>query len=148
MIYLLDVNVLLSIVDRAHLHHRSVFRWFHEVATVSGWATCSITENGFVRILSQISYPNATLTPAAAGDLLGQLKSSSSGLCQFWPSDVSITDQRIFALELLTGTKQTTDLYLAGLAFSNGGKFATLAGRVAWRAVRGAGEDLIERVPI
>jgi hypothetical protein len=49
-------------------------------------------------------------------------------------------------LAILTGSRQTTDSYLAGLAFRKKGRLATLDGRVAWRSVRGARPDLIEKI--
>ncbi|MDX2270250.1 MAG: hypothetical protein NW208_19265 [Bryobacter sp.] len=63
-IRLLDVNVLVSLLDSAHLHHPIVLSWFRNVASLSGWATCPITENGLVRVVSHSSYPNLRLSPA------------------------------------------------------------------------------------
>jgi hypothetical protein len=46
----------------------------------------------------------------------------------------------------LTGSRQTTDAYLAGLAHHKGGRLATLDSGIAWRAVRNARSELIENI--
>jgi predicted nucleic acid-binding protein len=49
--YLLDVNLLLALTDPMHIHHESAYRWFAGKGQ-KAWATCPLTENGFVRIAS------------------------------------------------------------------------------------------------
>jgi hypothetical protein len=120
--------------------------WFRRVAAVEGWASCPITENGFIRIVSNVSYPNLRLTPSMAGESLARLKAGFS-VYRFWADDVSLTDPSLFDLGVLTGSRQTTDAYLAGVAHRNGGRLATFDGGVAWRAVRGAEAALVERIP-
>ncbi len=143
---LLDVNILVSLLDSAHVHHRSVVAWFRAVAAVEGWATCPFTENGFVRVVSNLSYPNLRVTPAMAAASLAQFRAGFSGVHRFWAEEISFTDTTIFDLSVLTGSRQITDAYLAGLAFRNGGRLATLDGGIPWRAVRGAEAGLIERI--
>ena len=145
-IRLLDVNMIVSLLDSAHVHHGSVVKWFSAVAVVHGWATSPITENGFIRVVSHVSYPNMRLTPALAAASLAQLKASFSGIHRFWPDEISLTDTTLFDIAVLTGSRQTTDAYLAGLAFRKGGRLATLDRGIPWRAVRGATEGLLERV--
>lgn len=54
---LLDVNVLIALLDAGHLHHRLSREWLaHHID--SGWASCPLTQNGCIRILSQPAYPN------------------------------------------------------------------------------------------
>ena len=48
---LLDVNVLIAIFAPHHIHHEAAHAWFAANRS-SGWATCPLTENGMVRILS------------------------------------------------------------------------------------------------
>jgi toxin-antitoxin system PIN domain toxin len=143
---LLDVNVLVSLLDSAHVHHEAAVAWFRSAAAVESWATCPITENGFIRVVSHVSYPNLRLTPGLAAESLAQFKAGFSGIYQFWPDQVSLTDKTRFDLSLLTGSRQTTDAYLAGLAFHNGGRLATLDGKIPWRSVRGATAHLMERI--
>jgi len=143
---LLDVNVLISLLDSAHVHHDAAVRWFRAVAAVEGWATSPIAENGFIRIVSHISYPNLRLTPALAAASLARFKVGFSGIHHFWMDEISLTDTALFDLRQLTGSRQTTDAYLAGLAFRKNGRLATLEGGIPWRAVRGAEAGLVERI--
>ena len=73
---LLDVNALIALVDADHVKHDAMHRWFaahvHE-----GWATCSITENGMVRVLSQPIYPSGQRTPAEVIDILARHPSTA-----------------------------------------------------------------------
>ena len=49
---LLDVNVLIALIDPAHEFHAPAHFWFQQNRK-HGWATCPITENGCLRILSK-----------------------------------------------------------------------------------------------
>lgn len=53
---LLDVNVLIALLDAAHVHHRNARAWL-EANIEQGWASCPLTQNGCIRILSQPAYP-------------------------------------------------------------------------------------------
>jgi hypothetical protein len=143
---LLDVNVLVSLLDSAHVEHSNSVHWFRSVAVIDGWATCPLTENGFIRVVSGVSYPNVRLTPAMAAESLRRFKAGFPGVYHFWPDEISLADPAVFDLSCLTGARQTTDAYLAGTAFRNGGCLATLDGGVQWRAVLGASADLVEQI--
>jgi toxin-antitoxin system PIN domain toxin len=143
---LLDVNVLISLLDSAHVHHTVATGWFRATAAVGGWATCPLTENGFIRVVSHLSYPNLRLTPAMAAESLARFKTAFSGIHRFWADEVSLTETALFDLAVLTGSRQATDAYLAGLAYRKGGRLATLDGGIPWRAVRGAELGLVERI--
>ena len=71
IVRLLDVNVLVSLLDSAHVHHAAALTWFRAVAAAEGWATCPLTENGLIRVVSHFSYPNLRLSPACAAESLG-----------------------------------------------------------------------------
>jgi len=51
---LLDVNVLVALFHPDHVHHDLAHDWFvgHRHA---GWATCPVTENGFLRVTVQLA---------------------------------------------------------------------------------------------
>ena len=55
MRYLLDVNVLIALIDRYHIYHDLAHTWLAKNGP-DGWATCAITENGLVRIVSNKNY--------------------------------------------------------------------------------------------
>ncbi|MDP9170099.1 MAG: VapC toxin family PIN domain ribonuclease [Acidobacteriota bacterium] len=143
---LLDVNVLISLLDSAHVHHEIAVRWFRAAAAAEGWATTPATENGFIRIVSNVSYPNLRLSPAMAAESLGRFKAGFPGIHQFWPDDVSLTDRTLFDLATLPGSRQTSNVYLAGLAFRRGGRLTTLDTAIPWRSILGADAGLVERI--
>lgn len=129
MTHLLDINVLIALVDPHHAHHETSHRWFAEAGR-SDWATCSITESGFVRVLSNPAYPAAPSTPVAARERLAQF--CGSGGHRFWPDDVSLRDSLDHdVLARLLGHQQVTDFHLAALASRHRGRLATLDGRLA-----------------
>ncbi len=144
MAWLLEVNVLIALVDSAHTHHTRALSWL-EQHRGERWATCPITENGFVRVLSDRKYPNLALSPAQAVELLDRLKSRHPQNHEWWPDDVSITDS-VFQTGVLLGAKQITDTYLLGLAFRRGGRLVSLDRGLVWEAVRGATADLAQVV--
>jgi len=54
---LLDVNILIALLDADHIMHRHALSWL-ERELRHGWASCPITENGVIRIMSHPAYPN------------------------------------------------------------------------------------------
>ncbi len=146
-IRLLDVNLLIALLDSAHVHHAVSVSWFHATAR-RGWATAPITENGFIRIVSHPSYPNMRLNQAMAAEALERFKAAFPKVHHFWADDVTLTDRALFDLTVLTSSQQITDVYLAGLAFRNKGRLATLERAIRWQAVRGAEADLVECIDI
>ncbi len=54
---LLDVNVLIALLDPDHIHHAAARTWLRTNGA-GGWASCPITQNGCVRIMSLPNYPN------------------------------------------------------------------------------------------
>jgi toxin-antitoxin system PIN domain toxin len=140
---LLDVNVLIALVDPTHAAHESAHRWFDSIGRFS-WATCPLTENGVVRIVSHPKYPNNPGSPAVVSTVLMQMCRLPGHV--FWPDDISIRDpERIDAGRLLA-TGQITDLYLLALAVAHGGRLATLDRRIGPGPVRG-GQDALELIP-
>jgi uncharacterized protein len=61
---LLDAKVLVALLDGSHQMHRDARRWL-ELNVRHGWASCPLTQNGAVRILSLPAYPNAVPTARA-----------------------------------------------------------------------------------
>ena len=119
---LLDVNVLVALFDPDHVHHEIAHGWFGE-SRGRGWATCAITENGFVRVVSNPRYPGSGTTAADAARRLGRLCQSAGH--QFWPDSISLLDEERFDYRRLGGHRRVTDLWLLGLAVSHDGYLAT-----------------------
>jgi toxin-antitoxin system PIN domain toxin len=131
---LLDVNVLVALLDRTHLHHRVATDWL--AANVSrGWASCPLTQNGCVRILSLPSYRNAQ-SPSAVADRLGQATGNQSH--EFWPDSVSVVEKGRLHWDRVLSSRQITDVYLLALAVARGGRLVTLDRSIAIEAVPGA----------
>jgi hypothetical protein len=61
--YLLDTNLLIALAWPQHIHHAQAHAWFGKTGH-QAWATCPITQLGFVRISS-----NAKIIPAAVASL-------------------------------------------------------------------------------
>ena len=131
---LLDVNVLVALLDRTHLHHRVATDWL--AANVSrGWASCPLTQNGCMRILSLPSYRNAQ-SPSAVADRLGQATGNQSH--EFWPDSVSVVEKGRLHWDRVLSSRQITDVYLLALAVARGGRLVTLDRSIAIEAVPGA----------
>jgi uncharacterized protein len=134
MIALLDVNVLIALIDSAHKFHRTAKDWALENGS-SGWASCPLTQNGCIRIISQPGYS----LPAPMQQAIQTLQSlCQSPHHQFWPDDLSLLDATAFDHSKIHGHRQLTDLYLLGLAVKHQGRFVTLDGAVPSNAVKGA----------
>ena len=131
---LLDINVLIALLDLDHAHHRQARSWLEQEIN-SGWASCPLTENGCVRIMSQAKYPN----PLPTGEVLERLKDATTpSYHEFWPDDFSILDPSIIHRERIHGPKQVTDIYLLALAVRHGGRFVTFDSAVPLSPVLGA----------
>ena len=137
---LLDVNLLIALFTPNHVHAQRAHSWWQENKS-HGWASCPITQNGYVRITSQPSFPYASTTAAALAkfkDAIGRTQHA------FWTDDVSIADESIFDPAFLLGHRQVTDTYLLALAMKNGGSLVTLDRSIQLAAVKGAkAENLV-----
>lgn len=133
---LLDVNVLIALLDADHVHHARARDWLRTHAT-AGWASCPITQNGCVRILSQPAYPNPLPTAAVIERLAGATRHPRH---QFWPDDLSILDRGVVEHRHIHGPRQVTDLYLVALAVHHKGRFATFDDAIPINAVPRAGK--------
>lgn len=122
-IFLLDVNVLVAMAWPAHNAHEKIQAWLSRHAR-EGWATCPLTQTGFVRILSNPAFSPNALTPRDALTLLQANLGHPAH--RFWADELSF----IRALELftprLTGHQQVTDAYLLGISIHKKGKLATM----------------------
>jgi uncharacterized protein len=134
MPWLADVNFLLALFDADHPFHAHAIRWWLD-HNAEGWATCPLTQNGFVRIISQPKYTNA-LSVSAAIDVLSI--ASSDVHHQFWEDDTSLLDSAAFDHTNITGHRQITDAYLLALAVKHNGRLVTFDGQIPLSAVRSA----------
>ena len=138
---MLDVNVLIALFDPGHPNHEDAHRWFSRNRK-QGWATCAVTINGCIRVLSSPSYPAIDATPAEVASRLRVLCAASDH--QFWKESVSLLDETLFRPEAIAGHRQVTDVYLLGLAIRRGGRLATFDRSIPLKAVRGARAECME----
>jgi uncharacterized protein len=139
---LLDVNVLIALLDADHASHRAAFTWFAEQGD-QGWASCPITQNGCIRIMSHPAYPNTR----SVSELAERLQSATADRAhEFWPDSVSLLDENIVDVTRVHGPKQLTDVYLLALAVRNGGRLVTFDAAVALAAVKGARPEQLVRL--
>lgn len=131
---LLDVNVLIALLDADHASHASAHAWFGRHAS-AGWASCPITENGCVRIMSHHGYPNAHAVVAVVQRLR---LATADPTHEFWPDDQSLLDDRLVDATRVHGPRQLTDVYLLALAVQHGGRLVTFDASIALTAVKGA----------
>jgi len=135
-----DVNVLIALMDPAHEFHTPAHVWFQHNRQY-GWATCPITENGCLRILSKPGYPFPGLTVARVHDILTRLVAAEGH--RFWPDSVSILEAKRFDLAG-AGPKSLTDLYLLRLAAAFDGRLITFDRTIRWQCVTGCAPDDLE----
>ena len=121
--------------DPSHLHHDPAHDWFSKHSD-EGWATCPLTENGFVRVVCQAKHLGGLRTPKALAGRLSELR--RNGRHEFWEDRISLLDSTRFDLDKLPGPSQITDVYLLALAVERRGRPVTFDQSIAWRCVRGA----------
>jgi toxin-antitoxin system PIN domain toxin len=137
---LLDASVLIALFDVGHIHHDIAHDWFADNRG-RGWATCPLTENALLRIVSNPKYgSNWERTPILATRLRTLCATADH---QFWPETLSLRDNTVFDLSL-TSHQSLTGVYLLGLAKTNGGALATFDRTIPMQAVVGASPDLLE----
>lgn len=132
---LLDVNVLVALFNPAHTHHDTAHDWFADHRSL-GWATCPITENGFVRVLSNPASGSSITRPAALVALLRSFCQSPEH--EFWPDILSLSDEAVFDLSCVGSHRHLTDVYLLGLATKHRGQLVTFDRSIPVKAVIGA----------
>ena len=133
---MLDINVLIALLDPDHVFHVRAHAWWKGHAK-SGWASCPLTENGLVRIMSNPAYSRAA--KFQPGDLIGRLDLFASQTDhEFWPDDLSLRDKYVFARDRLHASRAITDVYLLALAVKHQGSLATFDHAIPVSVVRAA----------
>lgn len=126
--YLLDTNLLIALFWPSHECHDVALKWFKR-NRAKGWATCPITQSGFVRIVSNPAFSRDAVQPREAIQVLAANTAARDHA--FWPDELPVDQAVAFAGMRLMGHQQVTDAYLLGLAIRRGGVLATLDQRIA-----------------
>ena len=119
---LLDVNTLVALAWPNHVHHAAARAWY-TAHRDQGWATCPVTESGFVRVSSSPRATPEARTPLEALTLLRRIVELPGH--RFWQDDVSLAREEHLALGRLVGYRQVTDAHLLSLAIRRGGRLVT-----------------------
>ena len=137
---LLDVNVLVALFDAEHVHHEVAHDWLADNRRF-GWATCPLTENGFVRVVSNPVRRGELLSVAGTTQMLRRF--CASGHHEFWPDDVSVRDEPLFVLSAARSHRHLTDMYLLAMAVKKRGRLVTFDQNVPVGAVKGVRRDSV-----
>ena len=120
--FLLDVNVLISLVRPKHSAHEKVMQWFRSDGRTQ-WATCAFTEAGLIRVVSNPRFSAQAITVGEALQLLFELTALPGH--QFWSLGFGFVEAVKPIQERFLGHQQATDAYLLALAIKNQGKLVT-----------------------
>ena len=142
--YLLDTNLLIALLWPSHERHDLAVKWFTR-HRARGWATCPLTQAGFVRIVSNPAFSRDAVQPREAVQVLSANTAAQDHV--FWPDEIPVAEAVAFTGVRLMGHQQVTDAYLLGLAIRRGGVLATLDQRiVALTEPRSAERKALETV--
>jgi toxin-antitoxin system PIN domain toxin len=120
---LLDVNVLIALQWKGDLAHSRVRRWFSDEG-IHSFATCALTQAGFVRVLSNPTLTGVVVQIAEAEELLRTLTQLEGH--RFWSIELGLLESVALFGGHLQGFRQITDAYLLGLAIQRNGTLVTL----------------------
>lgn len=131
---LLDVNVLIALLDEAHVHHQRAKRWL--AANIErGWASCPLTQLGCIRIMAQPAYANVQPAALVARRLAAATREPHH---EFWPAALNALRENAVAWDHALSARHATDIYLLAIAVENRGRFATFDRHVPLKAVAGS----------
>lgn len=123
---LLDVNALLALAWPNHQFHGAVVRRLDRRPSPE-WATCLLTQLGFVRLSSNPAIVGVRKTPGQALDLLSRLIADEHHTyLEMLPSLGSVES----SFRPLLGHQQVTDAYLVAIAEANDATLLTLDQRL------------------
>jgi toxin-antitoxin system PIN domain toxin len=133
---LLDVNLLVALAWPNHVHHEVALDWFKKHQR-QGWATCPVTQSGFIRVSSNRALIPEARTPEEAAALLREIVDLSGH--EFWADDIALVGSPFVDMSKVHGFRQVTDAHLLALAIRHSGRLATLDRSV--RVLAPAGSD-------
>ena len=137
--YLLDVNVLISLLDGSHNLHARAMSWFIDVGC-HGWISCPTTQNGVIRIMGGRAYGPTRFSPIDSSRRLQSLMNASTH--EFIADDASLLQPEVVDLSLIGTGGDVTDAYLLRLAVAQGVTLATMDRRLNTSAVTNGDKHL------
>jgi toxin-antitoxin system PIN domain toxin len=120
--HLLDVNALIALIWEEHQFHDTMATWFARHAK-RGWATCAITQSGFVRVMNPPGLTNPVRTMAELAEALKQNLMHPGH--ELLPLDFDFAEVLARCSGGVVGHRQVTDAYLLAAAMRAGMKLLT-----------------------
>ncbi|MBZ5542671.1 MAG: PIN domain-containing protein [Acidobacteriia bacterium] len=137
---LLDVNVLLALAWPNHQFHASARKRLE--GSRDRWATCALTQLGFIRISSNPAAVGTAKSPAEAARLLAEMVSDRLHVyLDALPPPVS--SSFIGSFQAILGSQQVTDAYLLSLARTRKATLVTFDARLAALGESGAEVEIL-----
>ena len=137
---LLDVNVLVALFFADHIRHELAHDWLADHRAY-GWATCPLTENGFIRVACHQPSADGVVRPSEA---IGHLKRFQADAHHHDLDRHRVADRCLLVCSGIRPRAPTTDRRLsAGTGQEDGGRLATFDRAIPLEAVRGASPDLL-----
>lgn len=121
MRFLLDVNVLIALAFPQHFSHQAAHNWFGK-ETDRLWATCPLTQAGFLRAASRALGGSHDAVRTALAGLEHDCRSPHH---EFWPIETDLRDLSDSQRARLIGHNQVTDMQLLYLSYRRKGQLAT-----------------------
>ena len=139
--YLLDVNVLIALAWDDHEHHSRAHAWFERVAKES-FATCNVTQSGFVRLSLN---PKVVHCQIGIADVFEMLKSFTGHPNHSFCEDGALQTE-LPLWQRVEGHAQVTDTNLLLITHRHGRKFVTLDDGIQCR-LQGDEKTWVEIIP-
>ena len=127
MTFLLDLNLLLALAWPSHVHHDLAHGWF-DGEDSPRWATCPLTQLGFIRLSSNPAFTDDAVTPDAALAVLRAMTALDGH--EFWPDEIDCAAAGYSSNLRVAGHRQVTDAYLLSLARTRSGCLVTFDRRM------------------
>jgi uncharacterized protein len=124
-VYLLDVNTLIALTWDGHEHFQAAHGWFSS-RSQQGFATCHVTQSGFLRLSLN---PKVVRCQIGIADALAKLNSLTSQTPhRFWADGPVEAESPVW--NSVTGHSQVTDTNLFLIARRHNGVLVTFDGAI------------------
>lgn len=138
---MLDVNVLFALAWPNHDFHRAAVRRME--TPDEPWATCAITQLGFIRLCSNKALIDPPKSPAVAAALLAEMtKDPLHRYLETMPAPIDPASLQRW--NPVPGHQKVTDAYLVRIAEANDAKLLTFDRRIAGLG----GKEAVEAIPV
>jgi len=129
---LFDVDALIALIDEEHVHHDAIFEWVNRGEVLPhGFATCSITQMGCIRVMSSKGY-GSSFAPHEVAAKLERLTRAGHRYLEVPPPCGGPVRWRA------TTSAQSTDAALLSTAVAHASRLVTFDAAISLKCVTGA----------